>query len=138
MTPDTTAQLDERQCLRLLAGASVGRLVYSVGALPAVLPFRYRLSADGCVQLSTGADSALVRAVSGALVAFEAGEVAESDGGGWSVTVLGRAEVDAAPAAAAPGTGRMSIRIRPELLRGRVLPAAPTEPSAREGRPLLP
>ncbi|AUY47675.1 pyridoxamine 5'-phosphate oxidase family protein [Streptomyces sp. CB01881] len=129
--PDHTP-LDERQCLRLLAGASVGRVVYTVGALPAVLPIRYRLDDDGSVLLRSAARSELVRAVGGALVAFEAGEVDAADGSGWSVTVLGRADVteDPPPTGAAGAAGavkgppapvRVSIRIRPELVTGRFL-----------------
>ncbi|MBP0449008.1 pyridoxamine 5'-phosphate oxidase family protein [Kitasatospora sp. RG8] len=141
--PDHTP-LDERQCLRLLAGASVGRVVYTVGALPAVLPIRYRLDDDGSVLLRSAARSELVRAVDGALVAFETGEVDAADGSGWSVTVLGRADVteDPPPTGAAGATGavgaagatgatgavkgppspvRVSIRIRPELVTGRFL-----------------
>ncbi|MER5352154.1 pyridoxamine 5'-phosphate oxidase family protein [Kitasatospora sp. NPDC002551] len=128
--PTAHAPLDERHCRRLLAGSSVGRVVYTVGALPAVLPVRYRLGRDGSVLLSAAARSELARAVSGALVAFEAGEVDEADGAGWSVTVLGRADVspdgpppDARPADARPG--RVSIRIRPELVTGRLLPDTP-------------
>ncbi|MFC9329244.1 pyridoxamine 5'-phosphate oxidase family protein [Kitasatospora sp. NPDC057015] len=120
--------LDMRQCLRLLAATRVGRVVYTVGALPAVLPTRYRLGTDGSVLLSAAAGSELVRAVSGALVAFEAGEVSESDGSGWSVTVLGRADVTEAPAPHEPSVlrrpGQVSIRIHAELVTGRLLPDA--------------
>ncbi|MER7756782.1 pyridoxamine 5'-phosphate oxidase family protein [Kitasatospora sp. NPDC097643] len=131
--PTAPAALDERRCLRLLAGASVGRVVYTVGALPAVLPIRYRLGVDGSVLLRAAAHSELVRAVSGAVVAFEAGEVDEADGTGWSVTVLGRADVSAdpagAPAAAEAPTdrppGQVSIRIRPELVAGVLFPDVP-------------
>ncbi|MFD5468672.1 pyridoxamine 5'-phosphate oxidase family protein [Kitasatospora sp. NPDC127059] len=129
MTPDTTSSLDERQCLRLLATASIGRVVYTVGALPAVLPTRYLLDGDAGVLLSAAADSELIRAVSGALVAFEVSEVDETDGSGWSVTVLGRAGVSEEPppaeiAPAARPAGQVTVRIRPELLKGRVLPAS--------------
>ncbi|MCX5208281.1 pyridoxamine 5'-phosphate oxidase family protein [Kitasatospora sp. NBC_00240] len=121
-----TSPLDERQCLRLLAATRVGRVVYTVGALPAVLPTRYRLDADGSVLISAAPGSELVRAVSGALVAFEAGEVSESDGSGWSVTVLGRADVTEAQPPHEPiplrRPGQVSIRIRAELVTGRVLP----------------
>ncbi|MFF1870494.1 pyridoxamine 5'-phosphate oxidase family protein [Streptomyces sp. CB03911] len=120
--------LDQRQCLRLLAATRVGRVVYTVGALPAVLPTRYSLDADGSVLVSAAAGSELVRAVSGALVAFEAGEVSESDGSGWSVTVLGRADITEAQPPQGPilvrRPGQVSIRIRAELVTGRLLPGA--------------
>ncbi|BFV60611.1 pyridoxamine 5'-phosphate oxidase family protein [Kitasatospora sp. CMC57] len=125
MTPDHTT-LDERQCQRLLAARSLGRVVYTVGALPAVLPVRYRLAGDGSVLLRAAAGSELVRAISGALVAFEVSEVDEADGSGWTVTVLGRADVveDLAHPGSAEPTGLVSVRIRNELVAGRTLPAA--------------
>ncbi|MEU9044777.1 MULTISPECIES: pyridoxamine 5'-phosphate oxidase family protein [unclassified Kitasatospora] len=125
MTPDHTP-LDERQCRRLLAARSVGRVVYTVGALPAVLPVPYRLAGDGSVLLRVTAGSELVRALCGALVAFEVSEVDETDGSGWTVTVLGRADVvedHARPSPAEP-TDLVSVRIRNELVAGRTLPAA--------------
>ncbi|MEV4611569.1 pyridoxamine 5'-phosphate oxidase family protein [Kitasatospora sp. NPDC049258] len=127
--PADHTPLDERQSLRLLATTPVGRVVYTTGALPAVLPTRYRLGDDGSVLLRATGGSELVRAVSGALVAFEAGEVDHADGSGWSVTVLGRADVAEAPTPHDPALprhlGQVSIRIRPELVTGRLLPASP-------------
>ncbi|MFH8384690.1 pyridoxamine 5'-phosphate oxidase family protein [Kitasatospora sp. NPDC018058] len=155
--PTAHAALDEQHCFRLLAGSSVGRVVYTVGALPAVLPVPYRIGGDGSVLLRVAARSELVRAVSGALVAFEAGEIDGTDGTGWSVTVLGRADVsevsdeeapsheeapadDKTPSGERTPSGRevrvtevpsapavrlsrqVSIRIRPELVTGRLLP----------------
>ncbi|MFC6599174.1 pyridoxamine 5'-phosphate oxidase family protein [Kitasatospora paranensis] len=129
--PSTEHQpLDERHCRRLLGTTSVGRVVYTVGALPAVLPTRFRLGGDGSVLLCAAAGSELVRAVSGALVAFEAGEVSPSDGTGWSVTVLGRAAIDEGPAPHDPDPcrhlGQVGIRILAELVTGRLLEASAT------------
>ncbi|MEV7180129.1 pyridoxamine 5'-phosphate oxidase family protein [Kitasatospora sp. NPDC093679] len=127
MTSDT-APLEERHCLRLLAGAPVGRVVYTVGALPAVLPTRYRLDDDGSVLLRATTGSEFLRAVAGSLVAFQADEISEADGSGWSVTVLGTAEASgegsAADPAAPPPIGQVTIRIRPEWVTGRLLPTA--------------
>ncbi|MQS17106.1 pyridoxamine 5'-phosphate oxidase family protein [Streptomyces kaniharaensis] len=130
MTAEFTP-LDESQCLRLLGGTAVGRLVYTVGALPAVMPVRYRIAADGSVLLHTNAGSEIARAVTDAVVAFEASELSETDGSGWSVTVLGRAGVTSDIAASHPVPAPLStadwvtIRIRPELVSGRSLPASP-------------
>ncbi|MFJ9843428.1 pyridoxamine 5'-phosphate oxidase family protein [Kitasatospora sp. NPDC101155] len=127
MTPDI-APLEERHCLRLLAGAPVGRVVYTVGALPAVLPTRYRLDDDGSVLLRAAAGSEFLRAVAGALVAFQADEISAADGSGWSVTVLGTAEAGGEGSAADPIApaldGQVTIRIRPEWVTGCLLPAA--------------
>ncbi|MFF4383437.1 pyridoxamine 5'-phosphate oxidase family protein [Kitasatospora sp. NPDC001547] len=109
----------ERQWLALLAGRQVGRLVYTVGALPAVLPVRFRLQDDGSLLLRVPVTVGLGRALDRAVVAFEAGDVSETDGGGWSVTVLGHAS-------ATPGAG--TVRLRAELVTGRRLaPAARAE-----------
>ncbi|MEU6972028.1 pyridoxamine 5'-phosphate oxidase family protein [Kitasatospora aureofaciens] len=134
MTAEFTP-LDELQCLRLLSGTAVGRLVYTVGALPAVMPVRYRIAADGSVLLHAHTDSEITRAVADAIVAFEASELDEADGSGWSVTVLGRADVTsdieegrtipAVVPAPARTAGRVTIRIRPELVTGRSLPGSP-------------
>ncbi|QMU78042.1 pyridoxamine 5'-phosphate oxidase family protein [Streptacidiphilus sp. PB12-B1b] len=134
--------LDEVQCLRLMAGMAVGRVVYTRHALPAVLPVRFRLDSDGSVLVSVDARSELVGAVTGAVVAFETGQVDASDGSGWSVTVLGLADVTPAPAttlaaspagrsAVASAAGEVQLRIRPQLVSGRRLEG---RPSAAPGR----
>ncbi|MFJ4186710.1 pyridoxamine 5'-phosphate oxidase family protein [Kitasatospora sp. NPDC089509] len=111
-------ELDRSRALELLRRAPVGRVVYTVGALPAVLPVSFRL-APGGVLVAASAESELARAVDGAVIAFEADEVDGRDGSGWFVTVLGRAQVRPV-AAGAPDAVR--IRIRPELVIGRRLP----------------
>ncbi|GAA2253241.1 MULTISPECIES: pyridoxamine 5'-phosphate oxidase family protein [Kitasatospora] len=119
--------LAEQRCLTLLESASVGRVVYTVGALPAVLPARFRLDEHGVVLRADGGE-ALVRAVDGSLVAFEADHVDTVDGSGWSVTVLGPARVITLPGSAAADrtahSGQVEIRIRPELVTGRTLSAS--------------
>lgn len=110
-------ELDPKRALELLARASVGRVVYTVGALPAVLPVPFRLVPAG-VLVSAPADSELARAVDGAVIAFEADEVDGRDGSGWFVTVLGHAHVRRATATAPDA---LRIRIRPELVIGRFL-----------------
>ncbi|MGA5822291.1 pyridoxamine 5'-phosphate oxidase family protein [Kitasatospora sp. NPDC094028] len=115
---DGLLDLGPERALELLGRATVGRVVYTIGALPAVLPVPFRL-APGGVLLTAGADSELARAVDGAVIAFEADEVDAADGSGWCVTVLGRAQ--ARPAADAV---EVEIRIRPELVTGRRLPSS--------------
>ncbi len=115
--------LDAAQCLRLMAGTAVGRVVYTRDALPAVLPVRFRLL-DGCVLVDAGdAHQDLLRAVDGAVVAFETGELNVLDGSGWSVTVLGLARAARRPRTM-PGPDREFIRIRSQVITGRRLDAA--------------
>ncbi|MGW3040237.1 pyridoxamine 5'-phosphate oxidase family protein [Kitasatospora sp. NPDC001159] len=130
--PTAHAALDEQHCFRLLASSSVGRVVYTVGALPAVLPVPYRIGGDGSVLLRVAARSELVRAVSGALVAFEAGEIDGTDGTGWSVTVLGRADVSEVSDEEAPSGGEAPSD--EEAPAGGEAPAGREAPSGREAR----
>ncbi|MFD8480381.1 pyridoxamine 5'-phosphate oxidase family protein [Kitasatospora sp. NPDC059673] len=124
--------LDPGQCLRLMARHSVGRLVYTKHALPAVLPVRYRLAEGGSVLVDQP-DEELLRAVTGAVVAFQADQVDPADGSGWTVTVLGHA--DAIHPTAATGPPSVSVRIRPEWVSGlRLLPPQPG-PADRPHRP---
>ncbi|MER7540639.1 pyridoxamine 5'-phosphate oxidase family protein [Streptomyces sp. NPDC097704] len=125
--------LDSRQAMRLLAGMTTGRVIYTAGALPAVLPVRFLLAEDGSVLLDAHPSADLVRAAEGGVIAFEAGEIDQSDGNGWSVTLLGRADVitggdghmrTSGPDTAAPA-GRTVIRMYPELVSGRRFGALP-------------
>ncbi|MEV6407064.1 pyridoxamine 5'-phosphate oxidase family protein [Streptomyces bobili] len=95
---DALRSLDRQECLRLLAKAPVGRVVYTRQALPAVLPVNFCLDTDFSVLLRTSPDSDLVRAIDGVVVAFEADEFDAATQSGWSVVVTGRATVVTDPA----------------------------------------
>jgi nitroimidazol reductase NimA-like FMN-containing flavoprotein (pyridoxamine 5'-phosphate oxidase superfamily) len=122
-------ELNRRQCLDLLAGPRVGRLVFTEDALPAVQPVNYRLWRDDVVIRVAGG-AKLAAATHNQVVAFEADEVDSDLRTGWSVTVVGHAEsvtdVDALVELA--GTflqpwveGRRDhfVRIRTEKMTGR-------------------
>lgn len=76
------------ECLRLLASAPVGRIVYSDQALPAVQPVDFVVD-DETVVVRTADSSRLARAVERAVVAFEVDDYDPAAGSGWSVTVVG-------------------------------------------------
>ena len=120
--------LSTQECLQLMAGVTVGRIGYTSHAMPAILPVRFRIDEDGAVVLEEGAESELVRAVDGAVIALETGEVSGTDGNGWSVTVLGRAGVTPAPPTG-PGhpadADEVLIRILPEVVTGRRIKSPP-------------
>jgi nitroimidazol reductase NimA-like FMN-containing flavoprotein (pyridoxamine 5'-phosphate oxidase superfamily) len=79
------------ECLRLMASAKVGRVVYTEAALPAVTPVNFAL--DGtAVVFRTATGSRLARATEGAVVAFEVDRIDEDNQRGWSVVVTGVAE----------------------------------------------
>lgn len=125
--------LDRRTCLRLLAGVPVGRVVYTRQALPAVLPVNFCLDADSSVLLRTSAGSDLVRAIDGAVVAFEADEFDAETRSGWSVVVTGRAalltdtdghELLDGPDSWMPVRDDVLVRIDSEVVTGRELTGA--------------
>ena len=84
--------LSEAEAFRLLAHAEVGRVGFTLGALPAILPVNYRL-VDGCVVFRSSPGSKLSAAMRGAVVAFEVDDYHAADRSGWSVLVVGQSEV---------------------------------------------
>ncbi|MFF5439262.1 pyridoxamine 5'-phosphate oxidase family protein [Streptomyces achromogenes] len=129
---DGFRELGRHECLRLLATAPIGRIVYTRQALPAVVPVTFGLDADGAVLLRTSMSSEPARAVDGAVVAFEADAADADTHSGWSVVVTGRAGLvtdpaevarldRVAPRSWAPSPDEVFVRIEPELVTGREL-----------------
>jgi len=129
---DGFRELDRAECLRLLAGTPVGRIVHTQRALPSVLPVNFCLDADSSVLLRTSASSDLALRMDGAVVAFEADEIDVRRRSGWSVVITGHATLvtDPAECTRLERTGPESwvaapqqafIRIEPELVTGREL-----------------
>src|SRR4051794_29731150 len=127
--------LDREECLRLLAKVPVGRVVYTRHALPAVLPVNFSLDTDTSVLLRTSPGSDLVRAIDGAVVAFEADEFDAATRSGWSVVVTGRATLVTDPAlherlsrtgpsSWMPWQDAVLVRIDSEVVTGRELGGA--------------
>ena len=80
--------LDRDECLRLLDGASLGRVGVTAGALPSVLPVNFRLAGDRIV-FRTGGGTKLAAATRNAVVAFEVDDIDPVQHTGWSVMVTG-------------------------------------------------
>ncbi|GHC47584.1 pyridoxamine 5'-phosphate oxidase family protein [Streptomyces violaceochromogenes] len=131
-TNDGFHELGRQECLRRLAKVPVGRIVYTRQALPAVLPVNFGLDGEGAVVLRTSAASELVRAIDGAVVAFEVDDVDAVRHSGWSVIVTGTAVVVTDPAeherldrtvsaSWALSPQGVFVRIEPELVTGREL-----------------
>lgn len=97
----------------LLADRGVGRIGLSIGAMPAIFPVEYTV-VDDTVVLRTSAGSRIAAAASGAVVAFEVDDHERLHPSGWSVLMVGRAEVvhDSDLAGSV-------VRIRPEFVSGR-------------------
>ncbi|MET9457437.1 pyridoxamine 5'-phosphate oxidase family protein [Streptomyces canus] len=129
---DGYRELGRQECLRLMAKAPIGRIVYTRRALPAVLPVNFTLDGDGAILLRTSAASELVRAIEGAVVAFETDDVDAARHFGWSVVVTGTATVvtdpdergrlaRTVPVSWVPAPQAVFVRIEPELVTGREL-----------------
>ena len=125
---DEFTRLDRTESLRLLAGVPVGRLIFTVNALPVVRPMNFAL-VDGLILLRTAADTTVARKVDDTIVAFEADQLDPATSSGWSVTVTGRAALATDPAAIsryqavplvpwAPGVREQFVTITTELIEG--------------------
>ncbi|MBO0728970.1 MAG: pyridoxamine 5'-phosphate oxidase family protein [Acidimicrobiaceae bacterium] len=90
-------ELDQEECLALLATVPVGRVGISSQALPAILPVNFVLH-DGSILFRTVPGTKLHAAVAGAVVAFEADHVGTAPEPSWSVLVRGQAEPVTDPA----------------------------------------
>jgi uncharacterized protein len=82
--------LDRAESLRLLATLQVGRLIFTVNALPAVRLMNFAV-VDGLIVLRTAAETTVGRKVNDVIVAFEADDLDAATSSGWSVVVMGRA-----------------------------------------------
>lgn len=82
--------LDRAQCLALLRTASLGRVIFTHRAMPAVRPVRFTV-VDDAVVFAAPAGSPLYAGARDAVVAFEADDFSAGFGAGWYVSLLGRA-----------------------------------------------
>lgn len=123
--------LDREQCLALLRQVPLGRLIFTERALPAVQPVDFRWwRGDLVIRI---ADPAVLAAASGnRVVAFEADEMDAALNCGWTVTVVGHAQVitnvpdltELSGIFSRPWTGGRRdyfVRIRTEKVTGRHL-----------------
>ncbi|WP_328924004.1 pyridoxamine 5'-phosphate oxidase family protein [Streptomyces sp. NBC_00190] len=140
-------ELDRAEALRLLATVSLGRIVFTRHALPAVRPVNHLVEGEDIIVRihDDGALASLVAPadVPGVVVAYEADTIDPDTHLGWSVVVTGYAyrvadadEVDRYAARLRPWVDRPmthALRIRPDLVTGFRLEAAPARlvPSVR-------
>lgn len=84
--------LERDNCLKLLHTVRLGRLVFTENALPAIQPVNFRVwHGDIVIRVASGAK--LAAAVGKHVVAFEADELDSDLRAGWSVAVVGHAEL---------------------------------------------
>ena len=134
MAARVIAELDENECLTLIAPGGIGRIAYVGRFGPAVLPVNYKLRGGAIVfrtaehgpldeDLRTGIANADYK------VAFEIDDIDVAAGRGWSVLVQGPAhhvqgaELDVVRSAGiepwAPGERELFVRIIPSRITGR-------------------
>lgn len=128
-------ELDEAECLRLIASGGIGRIGYSGRYGPTVMPVNYQLY-EGTIVFRTTLDSAtdedLRTGIANAeyKVAFEIDDFDTAARTGWSVLIQGSAhhvefEAERASVAGAgvdpwPGGDReLFLRINPSRVTGR-------------------
>jgi len=132
-------RLDRAESMRLLASAQVGRLIFTVNALPAVRLMNFVL-VDGLIVLRTAFDTTVARKVDDVIVAFEADDLDAAASSGWSVVVTGRATLVTDPELItryqnvplmpwAPGARDQFVAITTEVVEGRcvIRAARPTD-----------
>ena len=102
VAPRRMDTLDRPTALELLAGVSLGRIVFTRNALPAIRPVNHALI-DGRVMIRTHDGAALTSTVdgTGTVVAYEADDIDPHTHLGWSVIVTGFADIVRDPAALA-------------------------------------
>ncbi|GGY87339.1 pyridoxamine 5'-phosphate oxidase family protein [Streptomyces nitrosporeus] len=133
VAPRRTAPIDRAEALRLLGTVSLGRIVFTRNALPAVRPVNHFMEEEHIVvRVHDGASVASIVSphdTDGVVVAYEADVIDPETHLGWSVVVTGYAYrvTDAAelahyessllPWVAHPAmTG--ALRIRPDIVSG--------------------
>ncbi|MET9895320.1 pyridoxamine 5'-phosphate oxidase family protein [Streptomyces sp. NPDC006465] len=140
----SSVELDGGEALRLLGSVSLGRIVFTRQALPAIRPVNHVL-VDGDIVIRTHGDAALTRYTrqnesEGAVVAYEADDIDPDTHLGWSVVVTGYARLVTDPWELAryrpllrPWVSRTmdhAVRISPVLVTGVRLTADGPAPSA--------
>ncbi|TCO42556.1 pyridoxamine 5'-phosphate oxidase-like protein [Kribbella antiqua] len=123
--------LDEWECLGLLGSAPVGRLVFTLGGMPAVRLVNFCVDGDTVVFISDEGEK-FRAAERGDVVAFEADDIDLDRHLGWTVTAVGHLSVVSPDEAAAlkrtlplhtwaPLRNQRLIRLGTESLTGRRL-----------------
>lgn len=125
--------LSAEQCRDLLDTVTVGRVVFTAGGLPAVLPITYVVDGE-TVVIRTAEGSRLAKAADDAVLTFEADEVHPGTRTGWSVVVTGHARLERNPDEQArigadlqpwvPGIKESFIRIPLTMVTGRRITVA--------------
>ncbi|WP_190158529.1 pyridoxamine 5'-phosphate oxidase family protein [Streptomyces litmocidini] len=133
VAPRRMGRLDRAEALRLLGSVSLGRIVFTQAALPAIRPVNHLMDGeDIIVQLHDGATLASIvtpTQATGVVVAYEADAIDPETHIGWSVVVTGYAHRVTDEGQLARFAARLrpwvrhpavnsALRIRPDLVTG--------------------
>ncbi|NUR59543.1 MAG: pyridoxamine 5'-phosphate oxidase family protein [Catenulispora sp.] len=129
MGSDTAIEyLDQDEALALVATASVGRVVYSRYAMPAVHLVNFKLDGPDVI-FKTRKGAKFGAAVADTVIAFEVDQVDDATRSGWTVTLTGRSSLVTSPAEKARLAGlgidpwlpdrEYFIRVRTQVITGR-------------------
>jgi hypothetical protein len=121
--------LDGAECRRLLTTASIGRIAFTEGAMPAIQPASFAVSGDD-VFIPTGLGSKMAAGSRAAVLAFEVDDYDLTERTGWNVTVLGPSRLISDPSHVteldglgvspwAPATTHCYIALHMAVVRGR-------------------
>ncbi|WUV85014.1 pyridoxamine 5'-phosphate oxidase family protein [Streptomyces sp. NBC_01476] len=147
--PRLTVGLERAEALRLLGSVSIGRIVFTQHALPAIRPVNHVMD-DGDIVIRTHEGAALATQTGqagdpGVVVAYEADAIDPVTHLGWSVVATGYAHLITAPGDLARYETMLrtwvdqrmdyAVRIHPEEVTGvRLIPTPGAgEPAAEAG-----
>jgi hypothetical protein len=130
--PRRVVELDPAEAMRLLASTSLGRIVFTVNALPAIRPVNH-IVLDGDIIVRTHRGSALAAHVQdtgmpGTVIAYEADDIDPCTHLGWSVVATGYSRLITDAVELETYRNRLmpwvdqamdcAVRIHPEILTG--------------------
>ena len=135
------AVLDEAECRRLLATASIGRVAFTDAAMPAIQPASFAVSGND-VLIPTGLGSKMAAGSRGAVLAFEVDDYDLAERTGWNVTVVGPSRLISDPSHVtalnalgvlpwAPAKTHCYIALHMAVVRGRRI-SSPRRPSPQD------
>jgi hypothetical protein len=123
-----TVELTAAESWALLAGTSLGRIVFTLHAMPAIRPVNHLVDKQQVIIRSQLGTAITGRAGDGAVVCYEADDIDPARHTGWSVIVTGMARLVRDPAAVSRyqqllspwAEGQMDhvIAIAPQLITG--------------------
>jgi Pyridoxamine 5'-phosphate oxidase len=84
-------ELSPRESMRLLSSVSLGRIVFTARALPAIRPVNHLVDGDNIIIRADGGASIIseLKSEPGSVVAYEADAIDAAEHLGWSVVVVG-------------------------------------------------